>query len=282
MTNVGKIFTVVVFIMSIFFMLMGVMVLATHKNWRDDVLGDPADPSKPGMKKQLADAEAVNQALRKEIEELKKQIAQEQAGRRLVIPALRVKLDTAEAQVRSLNDQLAKLTADQGVLTATLQQQQQNLDKFTNETMALREAIKKAQEERDATFASYVSTLEQYNQASTTLATLEERSKIMADELALRTEMMNKLGISLNERTEQLAQDVKGEIREISGDKVVISVGFDDGVRVGQELEVYTKTAYRGKVRIIKVEPDKAVGEILPEYTRGRMQRGDNVANKIS
>jgi DNA repair exonuclease SbcCD ATPase subunit len=282
MTNVGKIFTVVVFIMSIFFMMTGVMVLATHKNWRDDVLGDPADPSKPGMKKQLADAELVNQALRKEIEELKKQIAQEQTVRRLVIGSLRMKLDAAEGQVRTLNDQLAKLTADQGVLTATLQQQQQNLDKFTNETMALREAIKTAQEERDSVFLEYVSTLENYNQANTTLSTLEERSKMLADELALRREVMNKLGVSLNERTEHLAQDVKGEIREVSGDKVVISVGFDDGVRVGQLLEVYTKTAYRGKVRIIKVEPDKAVGEIVPEYTRGRMQRGDSVANKIS
>jgi hypothetical protein len=279
MTNVGKIFTVVVFIMSIFYMGVGVLVLATHKNWRDEILGDA---SRPGLKKQLADSEAVNKQLRGELEALNLAKAQEQLSRRLVIPSLRVKLDQAEAQVRVLNDQLAKLTADQGLLVKQMETQQQNLDKFTNETMALRDGIKKSQQERDATFGKYVALLENFNQASTQLSTLEERSKMMADELALRTEIMNKLSISLNERTEQLAQDVKGEVREISGDKVVISVGFDDGIRVGQELDVYTKTAYRGKVRIIKVEPDKAVGEILPEFTKGRMQRGDSVANKIS
>lgn len=279
MTNVGKIFTVIVFFMSAMFMFVGIAVLATHKNWRDEILGDA---NRPGLKKQLADSEAVNVQLRSELETLRNSIAQEQLARRMVVGALRVKLETAENQVRLANDQLAKLTAESGVLAATLQQQQANLEKFTNETIALREAIKKAQQERDSTFVSYVDTLEKFNQAQTTLSTLEERSKIMADDLAVRTEIMNKLGISATEDTDRFAQDVKGEIREISGDKVVISIGFDDGIRMGQQLEVYTKTAYRGKVRIIKVEPDKAVGEIIPEYTRGRMQRGDSVSNKIS
>ncbi len=282
MTNVGKIFTVVVFIMSIIYMGLGVLVLATHKNWRDVVIGDPADPSNPGIRKLLADAEGVNKQLRAEIEVLNGLIAQEQVSRRLVIGSLRMKLDVAEKAVGVANEQLAKLTSDQGLLVKQMETQQQNLDKFTNETMALRVAIQKAQTDRDDAFKGYVDTLEQFNQATGQLSILEERSKIMADELALRTEIMNKKQISLNERVEQLAQDVKGEVREISGDKVVISVGFDDGVRIGQELEVFTKTAYRGKVRIIKVEPDKAVGEIIPEYTKGRMQRGDNVANKIS
>jgi hypothetical protein len=284
MTNVGKIFTVVVFIMSIFFMLMGVLVLATHKNWKDEVMGVAGDPSKPGMKKQVSDLQTVNTALRTENETLKGAIAQEQAARRLVIPALKAKLDSAEASVRNLNEQLAKLTANEGLLAESLKTQQQNLDKFTNETIALREGIKKAQEDRDAAFDNYVKTLELFNQASTTLSVLEERNAVIAGELALRQEKMSKLGISIDEPTDHLAQPVKGEIREVAGTKVVISVGFDDGVREGQELEVYNQaaTAYRGKVRIIKVEPDKAVGEILPDFTKGRMQRGDRVASKIS
>lgn len=282
MTNVGKIFTVVVFILSIFYMAMGAMVLATHKNWKDVVQGVPGDASKPGMRKQVTDLESVNAQLRTEIENLKGALAQEQNARRMVIPALTIKLQQAEANVRSLNDQLAKLTADQGVLTATLQTQQQNLDKATNEVASLRELVKKAQTDRDRAFADYVATLEQYNQANTQLGVLEERSVLLADELATRKDIMLKLGISMDFDTAKLAQDVKGEIREISGDKVVISVGFDDGIRVGQELDVFTKTAYRGKVRVIKVDPDKAVGEIIPDFLKGRMQRGDYVANKIS
>jgi predicted nucleic acid-binding Zn-ribbon protein len=282
MTNVGKIFTVVVFILSIFYMALGVMVLATHKNWKDVVAGVPGDPTKPGMKKQVADLESVNTQLRTELENLRNALAQEQNARRMAIPQLTIKLQQSEAAVRSLNDQLAKLTADQGVLVKNLETQQQNLDKATNEVASLRELIKKAQTDRDNVFASYVDLLEQVNQANTQLVVLEERGKLLSDELAIRKDIMAKLGIPMDEPTEKLAQDVKGEIREVSGDKVVISIGFDDGIRVGQELNVFTKTAFRGKVRVIKVEPDKAVGEIIPDLLKGRMQRGDSVANKIS
>lgn len=282
MTNVGKIFTVVVFILSIFYLGVGVMVLATHKNWKDVVQGVPGDPSKPGMKKQLADMEAVNTALRNELEAVRLALAQEQNARRLVIPALRARLDQAEAQNRLLESQLAKLTGDQGQLVQNLATQQQTLDKATNEVAELRELIKKARADRDQHFDAYRLTLEQWNQANTQLVALEERSKVLADEAARRKEIMSKLGIAMDDATDRQAQDVKGEIREVSGDKVVISVGFDDGIRVGQELTVFTKTAFRGKVRIIKVDPDKAVGEILPDYSKGRMQRGDYVANKIS
>lgn len=282
MTNVGKIFTVVVFILSIFYMALGAMVLATHKNWKDVVAGVPGDPSKPGMKKQVADLESVNAQLRTELESLRIALAQEQNARRMVIPALRIKLDQAEAAVRSLNDQLAKLTAESGVLAATLQQQEQNLSKATNEVASLRELMKKAQTDRDNVFKDYVALLEQVNQANTQLVVLEERGKLLSDELAVRKDIMLKLGISMDEPTDKLAQNVKGEIREVSGDKVVISVGFDDGIREGQELDVFTKTAYRGKIRVIKVDPDKAVGEIIPDFLKGRMQRGDSVANKIS
>jgi DNA repair exonuclease SbcCD ATPase subunit len=282
MTNVGKIFTVVVFILSIFYMALGAMVLATHKNWKDVVQGVPGDSSKPGMKKQVTDLESVNAQLRTELESLKNSLDQERNARRMVIPALRIKLDQAEAAVRSLNDQLAKLTAESGVLAATLQTQEQNLSKATNEVASLRELMKKAQTDRDNVFKDYVALLEQVNQANTQLVVLEERGKLLSDELAVRKDIMAKLGISTDEPTDKLAQNVKGEIREVSGDKVVISVGFDDGIREGQELDVFTKTAYRGKIRVIKVDPDKAVGEIIPDFLKGRMQRGDSVANKIS
>ena len=37
MNLIGKIFTVLIFVMSIVFMTMAIMVYATHKNWRDVV-----------------------------------------------------------------------------------------------------------------------------------------------------------------------------------------------------------------------------------------------------
>ena len=76
MTLVGKIFTVLVLIMSIAFMMLAVTVFATHRNWRDVVtLPD-------GLKSQIEALSKTNGELRTEISRAKDQIALEQAARR--------------------------------------------------------------------------------------------------------------------------------------------------------------------------------------------------------
>ena len=55
MNLIGKIFTVLIFVMSIFFMTMAIMVYATHKNWRDVVINPQT-----GLQKLLKDAKAEN------------------------------------------------------------------------------------------------------------------------------------------------------------------------------------------------------------------------------
>ena len=72
MNLVGKIFTVLIFVMSIFFMTMALMVYATHKNWRDVVL------AKGGLKEQLTqvkterdDLTTARDKLQKDLDDLK-------------------------------------------------------------------------------------------------------------------------------------------------------------------------------------------------------------------
>src|SRR5687767_947752 len=56
MNLVGKIFVVLIFVMSLVFMAFSIAVYATHRNWRDAVLGNPAQ-NKTGLKEELQKAE---------------------------------------------------------------------------------------------------------------------------------------------------------------------------------------------------------------------------------
>ena len=47
-------------------------------------------------------------------------------------------------------------------------------------------------------------------------------------------------------------------------------------------MEVYRKNTYVGRVEIVKVEPDRAVAKIIPEFRRGIIKKGDRVATKLS
>ena len=52
MTLLGKIFTVMIFIMSIVFMSMSLMVFATHKNWRLAAYNPDSTKGPLGLKQQ--------------------------------------------------------------------------------------------------------------------------------------------------------------------------------------------------------------------------------------
>ena len=63
---------------------------------------------------------------------------------------------------------------------------------------------------------------------------------------------------------------------------VLISVGADDGIRVGTTLDVYRANAYLGRIEVRRLEPDGAVAAILGEYGRGTISRGDRVVTTQS
>ena len=83
MNLIGKIFTVLIFVMSIFFMTMAIMVYATHKNWRT-VVTDP----QTGLQKQLKDANAEKADLTTNKEKLQKELDDLKAAKQKELAAL--------------------------------------------------------------------------------------------------------------------------------------------------------------------------------------------------
>ena len=102
---------------------------------------------------------------------------------------------------------------------------------------------------------------------------------------------MNKVGVhvdlgedgTVRTDVDQIPPDVKGLVVEV-GDKnlVEISIGGDDGILVGHTLDVYREGAYLGRVKVVKTSHDRAVAEIIPDFKRGAIRKGDRVATKFS
>jgi hypothetical protein len=67
----------------------------------------------------------------------------------------------------------------------------------------------------------------------------------------------------------------------VSRDRVELSIGQHDGVRVGQNLDIYRGDKYVGRVRVVKAEPDSAVAAIENEYLQFPILRGDNVSSRL-
>jgi hypothetical protein len=81
---------------------------------------------------------------------------------------------------------------------------------------------------------------------------------------------------------------VTGEVLRIdqSNRKVEISIGSDDGVVVGHELNLYRvkpRPEYLGKIQILSVDPDQAVGRVIGNTVQGKkIKEGDIVSSTIN
>ena len=72
-----------------------------------------------------------------------------------------------------------------------------------------------------------------------------------------------------------------GVVIAVADDLVEVSIGSDDGLQAGHELEVFRADEYLGRLRVVSVKPDRAVVRVLKDFARGIVQRGDRVATRL-
>jgi hypothetical protein len=289
MTLVGKIFTVLIFVMSCVFMSFAVAVYVTHKNWKQ-VVDNPSDKVSAqnplGLTYRLADEQKKRKELQDQNIELEKKWNLERLARNQALAALQTQLIAAQEdlakQIAAVND----LQQRQREGIVTIETNSNNTARLTAEVEKLRAAIRKAEQERDEQFKKVVALTDEVQQRVGDLARLREREVQLAGQLA----QWEKVRVIMNlPPPEQILANptsnpppVRGEIVAVSpeGRLVEISIGADDGLKEGHMLEVYRGGTYLGKLVVRRTRPDRAVGEMLPNKL-GDVRKGDKVtANK--
>ncbi len=289
MTLLGKIFTGLIFVMSVLFLGLAISVYATHVNWRK--LADNTDPGAPGLKQQRDKQLEVNRQLKERQADLTASIALEQAARRFALAALETKLKARSDELERVQQELAKQTATAGTSAGALVTAQSELTAITTEVQALRDEVQAAQKDADGKFAAMVEMTDEVNQMRRLKADLENRQKPLQDQVAAMRGAMDKVGVRIDisedgtVRTDvdRIPPNVKGEVVDVGEKNLIeISVGGDDGILAGHTLDVYREGAYLGKVIVLKTSHDRAVAEIIPDFKRGTIRKGDRVATKFS
>lgn len=279
MTFVGKIFTVLIFIMSLVFMSFSVMVVATHKVWKEEVTGQPDGlrARLQALNTKIKDLEALRLELKAEIERERVQRAHAIADLNSKNQALTRSLQTAES---SLQDEKTKNVA----AVAAAESATQALAKVTSDNEKLRENIRTAQLDRDTQFSLVVEKTDQIQAAESKARNLEERRDQLAQEVTSMKKVMDAKGLTINSLTDHIAPVVDGFITAISNkdaNLIEISIGSDDGLRTGHQLDIYRDRLYLGRIIINKTSPNRAVGRVVKELLRGQIKKNDRVTTKF-
>ena len=162
MTLMGKIFTMLILVMSVLFLGFSLAVFATHRNWRAEVKGGNG---KEGLEEKLRKAKVANDELETRRKQVTSQLAFEQAARRTVIANLQSKLSLLTGQLQQRQGDYNKLTNTHRVVAVEVRQKLNDLDRVTREVEQLRTQILAAHEARDEKFQEIVGVTDRLNEA---------------------------------------------------------------------------------------------------------------------
>ena len=276
MNWLGKVFVVVILIMSLVFMGLAMAVFATHKNWQQ---------ASETLKKKLTDSQSENARLQTEhnrrVEELEREkTAAEQQGAKS--EAERVSLAERLTQMQTELDSLKQNQRDHIAAVASTQKINEGL---AGEVTELRSRIRNTMQDRDKLFKTALDATEELHKANGEYNTARERNEQLTKQTAGMTEVMLNKGLDPNTDPTSVVPTVEGVVsrieRKAGSQMVEVTIGSDDGLKAGNTLEVSRGAKYLGRVEIIQTSPDKAVGRVDRKFQQGQIQEGDRVATRI-
>ena len=276
MNWLGKVFVVIILIMSVMFMGLSMAVYATHKNWKKT-----ADD----FNDKLAKAKSENTRLETEHNRKVEDLEHEKISAELQV----AKLESERAGYVDRNTQLQTevdgLKQNQRDHIAAFAATQAIVQGLTTEVTGLRQQIRTAQQARDASFKTTLDATEAVQQAAAEYNAARERSAELTKEVAGMTSVMREKGIDPKTEPGSVVPTVEGVVskveRKAGGQLVEVTIGADDGLKAGNTLEVSRGAKYLGRVEIIETSPDKSVGRVDRQFQQGTIQEGDRVATRI-
>jgi cell division protein FtsL len=275
MNIIGKIFVFAVFIMSLVFMSFGVALYSTHTNWRDEIV-------KPGgLNEQLENARVEAAALQDEINELTKDVKESEVARDTVIAQVQAALREKNESLQELRKRVDQQEQDRNEAQDELAAKSRELEQATAEINDLRDAIKQQQQNLDDQVQRTADMAVELHEKEATLVIVRERKSQLEKQVANARVLLQQMGLNVESLPRDQMPAVDGVVTAVGRDAIELSLGGDDGLQQGHVLEVYRDDTYLGRVRVVTVRPDKAVAEVIQEYKRGFIQRGDKVASRL-
>ena len=274
MTLVGKILVVLILIMSLVFMSFTVMVYSTHRNWKDETAN---------VKSQLDAKKRELEQLKLQRQEALDQLAHEKAARTKAISVLEVRKLEMEEQLAKKEDELRTLQIDSRNAFKTLDQAQSEMSRLKDEVEQLRTEITKTRQDRNAQVAEVRVLTDRLNQGAGQLKRLKDRNEDLVSELARASLVVEGNGLSLDDPIDKIAPKLDGVITAVRNSSLIeVSLGADEGLRRGHEVDVYTKQGgYLGRAVVVETSNDRSVAKILSEFRQGVMRKGDRVATRL-
>ncbi len=274
MNTVGKIFVMLIMVLSLIFMSMAVAVYSTHVNWQ-------AKSSQLGQ--QLQAERVKNQNLTEERAQLEKTLTSEIERRTNAIATLQTESEALRTERDERVKQNADLVQQAQQAAAAMLATQKTLEALRGEVDKLRDDIRTTEADKESQFKELVRLTDELFQAQGEQERLNAKNLELVEQLSKVKVVLDRRGIDANEPVDGIPPKVDGIVLAVNDQGLVeISIGTDDGLRAGHTLEVYRANKYLGRIEVVRTATDKAVAKVMAQFRQGAIQKEDRVATRLN
>lgn len=272
MNLIGKILVTLIFVMSLVYLGFATTVYSTHQNWKDKATKFKGEITK--VEQQKNDIQIKLDA------EVKKLAAERDQAQTMLGAAQKARDDLAK-EIESKAAELAKLETDLRERTAAAATANQNLAAADEKVGKLRQDIVDVRKQRDDNFKLATQLQDEKNALDADKKRLDVVNAKLAEQVAKAKLVLDRNGLSIETNVDGIPPKVDGVVLAVADNLVEMSIGSDDGIARGHELNVSRASKFVSRVKVISTTPDRAVGQVMTEYQKGRIEKDDRVATRI-
>jgi seryl-tRNA synthetase len=284
MNTIGKIFVFALFIMSLVFMSFAVALYSTHTNWRDEIMRTREQikaGQQLGYKAQLDQAKTDRNNLSAEITKLQAEVAASEAARDQVVAKIQTALEEKNKDLEVLRKEKEARELEREKAQAELAAARLELEAASKVVADLRAEVRTQQDKVDEQVDRAAKIASELHEKESFLEIASERKAQLEKQVANARLLLQQSGLSIDNLPRDAVPKIDGVVTNVIDDSIELSLGGDDGLQMGHELDVYRNDQYLGRVRVVSIKPDKAVAVVIREFVRGVIQRGDKVATRL-
>ena len=273
MKNVlGKIFVFGVFVMSLMLMSFAVAIYSSHVNWQE-----VAKKKQEDLDKLKAEETSLNQ----EITRLTANVATSEAARDQVVAKFQQALIEKDKELMTLKDARDDKLTEMQKKIADLATVEADLTRAREEVTKLQAEVRDKQQKVDSQVTRAAEIAGQLHEKESFLEIANERKAQLEKQVAQARLLLKQNGLSLDSLPKDRVPTMNGVVVAVADDAIEVSLGFDDGLQTGHQIEVYRNDEYLGRAIVKSVKPDRAIAVLVREYSRGIVQRGDKVTTRL-
>lgn len=278
MTLLGKIFTLLLMLLSLLFFFLSVVVNATHRDDKSKIAE---------FQNRAKTLETTVDELKKSVDSKKTELDQERVARRTALAALQTQLEAIKGQLAEANSELQQLNSVNTMQTQKLSDAMDTVKRLTSENDLVKQEMDKVIDDRNLQRRSVISLTDRLNNLMSIETDLRASIKQLQDQSTVyqaqaETMKATLASAGITDPEDVPPADLRGLVLAVGSDQQIeISVGRDDGLREGHTLEVFRGSSYLGRIQIQRVIDDKSTGKIVPGFRKGAIQAGDKVVARL-